>query len=66
MTSLRISVAPLGRLPPWSALWSLLAEWRRRIRLQYEVERLTERELADMRMTHLDTFDEVQKPFWQA
>jgi uncharacterized protein YjiS (DUF1127 family) len=36
-----------------------------RIRLRYEVERLTEQELADMRLTREDALSEVQKPFWQ-
>jgi uncharacterized protein YjiS (DUF1127 family) len=47
------------------ALQVLLTEWRQRIRLRYEVERLTEQELADMRLTREDVVDEVQKPFWQ-
>jgi uncharacterized protein YjiS (DUF1127 family) len=62
----RIGVTRFGQLPPWSRLRALFTEWRRRIRLRYEVERLTERELADMQLTHLNARDEVQKPFWQA
>ena len=59
------SVTRLCHLRPLSQLWVLLTEWRQRIRLRYEVERLTERELADMRLTRGDALNEVQKPFWQ-
>ena len=31
----------------------------------YELERLTERDLADMGMTRTDAFNETQKPFWE-
>ena len=65
MTSRGTSVARLCHLHPLRRLWVLLTEWRQRIRLRYEVERLTEQELADMRLTREDTVDEVQKPFWQ-
>ena len=63
MTSRGTSVARLCNLHP--LLWVLLTEWRQRIRLRYEVERLTEQELADMRLTREDALNEVQKPFWQ-
>ena len=53
-------------LQPLRQLWVLVTEWRQRIQLRYEVERLTERELADMRLTREDAHNEVQKPFWQA
>ena len=56
---------PLCHLQPLRQLWVLVAEWRQRIRLRYEVERLTEQELADMRLTREDALNEVQKPFWQ-
>ena len=59
------SVTRLCHLRRLSQLWVLLTEWRQRIRLRYEVERLTERELADMRLTREDALNEVQKPFWQ-
>ena len=65
MTSRGTSVARLCHLHPLRRLWVLLTEWRQRIRLRYEVERLTEQELADMRLTREDALKEVQKPFWQ-
>ena len=42
MTSRGTSVARLCHLQPLRQLWVLLTEWRQRIRLRYEVERLTE------------------------
>ena len=65
MTSRGTSVARLCHLHPLRRLWVLLTEWRQQIRLRYEVERLTEQELADMRLTREDALNEVQKPFWQ-
>ena len=65
MTSRGTSVTRLCHLQPLRRLWVLLTEWRQRIRLRYEVERLTEQELADMRLTREDALNEVQKPFWQ-
>jgi len=65
MTSRGTSVARLCHLHPLRRLWVLLTEWRQRIRLRYEVERLTEQELADKRLTREDALNEVQKPFWQ-
>jgi uncharacterized protein YjiS (DUF1127 family) len=44
----------------------LFAEWWRRVQSRYELERLSERDLADMRLTRLDALDEMQKPFWEA
>jgi uncharacterized protein YjiS (DUF1127 family) len=66
MISLGIGVTRLRRLPHWSKLAALLAEWRRRIRSRYELERLSERDLADMGLTRLDVLNEMQKPFWEA
>ena len=48
-----------------SKLVALFAEWRRRGRSRYEVERLSERDLADISLTRLDALDEIQKPFWE-
>jgi uncharacterized protein YjiS (DUF1127 family) len=64
MTS-RGTRARLCHLHPLRRLWVLLTEWRQRIRLRYEVERLTEQELADMRLTREDALNDVRKPFWQ-
>jgi uncharacterized protein YjiS (DUF1127 family) len=33
--------------------------------LNRPLERLGERDLADMGLTRLDAFEEAQKPFWQ-
>jgi uncharacterized protein YjiS (DUF1127 family) len=66
MISLGVTVTRLRRLPRWSQLQSLLTEWQQRIRSRYELERLSERDLADMGMTRLDAFNETHKPFWEA
>ena len=47
----------------WSNLQAVVTEWRYRIRFRYELERLTERDLADMGMTRTDAFKETPKPF---
>jgi uncharacterized protein YjiS (DUF1127 family) len=65
MTWRGTSVNRLCHLQPLRQLRVLLTEWRQRIRLRYEVERLTEQELADMQLTREDALNEVQKPFWQ-
>ena len=49
----------------WSNLQAVFTEWRHRTRFRYELERLTERDLADMGMTRTDAFNETQKPFWE-
>jgi len=53
------------RLPGWTELKSLFGEWWHRVGSRYELERLSELDLTDMRMTRTDTFNEIQKPFWQ-
>jgi uncharacterized protein YjiS (DUF1127 family) len=53
-------------LPCWSDLKLLFIAWKERIRSRYELEQLDERDLADMGLTRSDTFNEIQKPFWQA
>jgi uncharacterized protein YjiS (DUF1127 family) len=49
----------------WSAMRSLFAECQQRVQSRVELERLSERDLADMKLTRLEIFDERQKPFWQ-
>ena len=66
MISFDIGVVRLGRLRDCSQLVALFAEWRRRVQSRYELERLSDRDLADMRLTRLDALDEMQKPFWEA
>jgi uncharacterized protein YjiS (DUF1127 family) len=66
MISLGIGVMRVGRPPHWKKLVELFAEWRRRVQSRYELERLNERDLADMGLTRLDTLNEMQKPFWEA
>ena len=44
---------------------SLFAEWQQRVQSRFELERLSERDLLDMKLTRLEIFDERQKPFWQ-
>ena len=43
----------------------MFGEWWHRIVSRYELESLSERDLADMGMTRVDAFNEIQKPFWQ-
>ncbi len=66
MISLGIGVARSRRLPLYSGLAALFAEWWRRAQSRYAIERLSERDLADMRLTRLDAVKEAQKPFWEA
>jgi uncharacterized protein YjiS (DUF1127 family) len=66
MISLGIGVARLGCLPLRTKLAALFAEWWWRLQSRYEVKRLSERDLADMRLTRLDAVKETQKPFWEA
>jgi uncharacterized protein YjiS (DUF1127 family) len=49
----------------WSTVRSLFAEWQQRVQSRFELERLSERDLLDMKLTRLEIFDETQKPFWQ-
>ena len=66
MISLGIDVTHWRRTPHWSRLAAAVAEWRRRLRSRDEVDRLSERDLADMGLTRLDAVSEMQKPFWEA
>ena len=66
MISLGISVTRLGRLRHWGKLTTLFGEWRRRVQSRYELDRLGERDLADMGLTRLDALNEMEKPFWEA
>ena len=66
MISFGVGVVRLGCLPDGSQLAALFAEWRRRVQARHELDRLSDRDLADMRLTRLDALDEMQKPFWEA
>jgi len=63
--SLSKTATPTYRLPCWSQLEALFGEWWHRIMSRYELESLSERDLADMGMSRIDAFNEIQKPFWQ-
>jgi uncharacterized protein YjiS (DUF1127 family) len=65
MSALAISVTALRRLQFWNESQKLFTVWWRRIRSRYELERLNERDLADMGLMRPDIFNEIQKPFWQ-
>jgi uncharacterized protein YjiS (DUF1127 family) len=65
MVSLGIGTVRIGRLPLWSKLAALVVAWRQRAQFRYDVERLSERDLTDMRLTRLDAVNEMEKPFWQ-
>ena len=64
MSASKIAAPTIG-LPCRSKLEALLGEWWRRIISRYELESLSERDLADMGMNRIDAFNEIQKPFWQ-
>jgi len=59
------TATPTHRVPCWSELEVLIGEWWHRITSRYELESLSERDLADMGMDRIDAFNEIQKPFWQ-
>jgi uncharacterized protein YjiS (DUF1127 family) len=65
MMSRIVSDHSFGRASWWSAARSLFAECQQRVQSRFELERLSERDLADMKLTRLEIFDETQKPFWQ-
>jgi uncharacterized protein YjiS (DUF1127 family) len=63
--SLSKTATPTEPLRAWNTLASTFDQWWHRIRSRYELESLSERDLADMGMTRIDAFNEIQKPFWQ-
>jgi uncharacterized protein YjiS (DUF1127 family) len=65
MSALGINVIGLRRLRFWSESQKLFTVWWHRIRSRYDLERLDERDLADMGLTRSDVFNEIQKPFWE-
>jgi uncharacterized protein YjiS (DUF1127 family) len=66
MSVMSLSKTVTYRSSGWSKLESLLGEWWHRVSSRYDLESLSERDLADMGMTRIDAFNEIQKPFWQA
>ena len=44
---------------------ALLREWRRRARSRQELARLDDRMLRDIGVTRVDTWQEINKPFWR-
>jgi uncharacterized protein YjiS (DUF1127 family) len=65
MMSFIISDHTFRDLSWWNTVRLLIAKCHQRIQLRFELERLGERDLADMKLTRLEIFDETQKPFWQ-
>ena len=65
MMSLIVSDHSFRHASCWSTVRSLFAEWQQRVQSRFELERLSERDLLDMKLTRLEIFDETQKPFWQ-
>jgi uncharacterized protein YjiS (DUF1127 family) len=65
MSVMSLSRAATYRVSSWSKLESLVGECWHRIRSRYELASLSERDLADMGMTRIDAFNEIEKPFWQ-
>jgi len=64
MMSPGIIVDRLRSVACWTKLRAVFTEWRHCIWFRCELERLTERDLADMGMTRTDAFNETQKPIW--
>jgi uncharacterized protein YjiS (DUF1127 family) len=60
MSALSIGVTALGRLRFWNESQTLFTVWWRRVKSRYELERLDERDLADMGLTRPDIFNEIQ------
>jgi uncharacterized protein YjiS (DUF1127 family) len=48
-----------------SGVRAVLREWRRRKNGRLELARLDERMLRDIGLTRVDTFCEINKPFWR-
>jgi uncharacterized protein YjiS (DUF1127 family) len=65
MMSLIVSDHSFCHASWWSTVRSLFAECQQRVQLRLELERPGARDLADMKLTRLEIFDEAQKPFWQ-
>jgi uncharacterized protein YjiS (DUF1127 family) len=65
MSAFGVNVTALRRLRFWDESQKVFAVWWQRIGCRYELERLDERDLADMGLTRPDVFNEIQKPFWQ-
>jgi uncharacterized protein YjiS (DUF1127 family) len=62
MMSRIVSDHSFRRASWWSTARSLFAECQQRVQSRFELERLSERDLADMKLTRLEIFDETQKP----
>ena len=65
MMSRIVSDHSFRRASWWSTARSLFAECQQRVQSRFELERLTERDLADMKLARLEMFDKTQKSFWQ-
>jgi uncharacterized protein YjiS (DUF1127 family) len=65
MSVMSLSETVTHRFSGCSKFESLFGVWWHRVRSRYELESLSERDLADMGMTRIDAFNEIQKPFWE-
>jgi uncharacterized protein YjiS (DUF1127 family) len=63
--SLSKTATPTYSLLCWSKLEPIFGEWWHRIMSRYELENLSDLDLADIGMDRIDAFNEIQKPFWQ-
>jgi len=52
------------RLSPWSAVRTMIVEWRRRVRSRYELMSLGDAELRDIGLTRGEADFEQSKSFW--
>jgi uncharacterized protein YjiS (DUF1127 family) len=52
------------RSSPWSAVRTLIVEWRRRVRSRYELRSLGDAELRDIGLTRGEADFDQSKSFW--
>jgi uncharacterized protein YjiS (DUF1127 family) len=66
MSTIRHSAANsrVFRSSPWSAVRTLIVEWRRRVRSRYELMSLGDAELRDIGLTRGEADFDQSKSFW--
>lgn len=66
MSTMNLSATTLrpSRSSPWRALWTLIVEWRQRVRSRHELMSLGEAELRDIGLSRGEAEHESSKPFW--
>ncbi len=66
MSILKLSAANSGvhRSSPWSAVRTMIVEWRRRVRSRHELKNLGDADLRDIGLTRGEVDFEQSKSFW--